>query len=339
MNRNMEKGPEFRIIGNASQEVKESVKKRIERNSCGSFNFLSEKERQSLEKSERPKTAEELALIDFANEETNRLRKEIGVTPYDIPRENFHIVPHGFGESGDSAGHVDKQLQRVFLNEKTLQFGSSPLRFGLTAVHELIHLKGHLTIEVSQIGNETYMSEVRHGLVVEPPEKKIQDGKGKHYFSGLEEALAGTFEKKSFQGVLALPLFKEERDWLMSEDAQKIIERLSKIYNFPKDEVAVVSKDGRVNLFAYYEQRQVLDYVCNQIKAEFPDEYQSFDEVLKEFLRAQFTGKLLPVARLVEKTFGKGGFRLLGEMGAKPEDGTLYLGLLKKAREEQKLLN
>jgi len=44
----MEKRPEFRVAGNASQEVKELVKERLEKNSCGSLFFLTKEESQFL---------------------------------------------------------------------------------------------------------------------------------------------------------------------------------------------------------------------------------------------------------------------------------------------------
>lgn len=339
----MEKRPEFRVVGNASQEVKELAKERLEKNSCGSLFFLTEQQKQSLENSERLKTVEELALIDFACEEINRMREEVGVVPYSLPKENVRIVSGDFstdrGHLKDNiAGYVDKLLQKMFISEERAQFGQSRLKFGLTVVHEAFHLNGHVAVEVLQIEeSKACLSIFREGVVIDPPEKKFErGGLVRYYFGGLEEALASTFEKKSLTRMINLPQFEEEKIWLMSGDAQMIVERLSRKWNFPKDEVGVVSKDGRVTLFSSYEQRQVLDYICNQIAIVFSDEYQSPDDVLKEFYKAQITGEILQIARLVENTFGKGSFRMLGEMGVEPESGTLHLELFKKAREEQK---
>jgi len=40
----------------------------------------------------------------------------------------------------------------------------------------------------------------------------------------------------------------------------------------------------------------------------------------------------LPIARLMEKTFGEGSFRLLGNMETSNESGILHLESLQKAR-------
>ena len=42
-------------------------------------------------------------------------------------------------------------------------------------------------------------------------------------------------------------------------------------------------------------------------------EFSSTDQVFDIFAKAVMTGKLLKVARLIEKTFGMGSFREIGE--------------------------
>jgi len=272
------------------------------------------------------------------------MREEIDVMPYSLLKENVRIVSGDFSTGGSHlkdniAGYVDPHLQKIFISEERAQFGQSRLKFGLTVAHEAFHLNGHVAVQVYQTEeSKAYLSAFRKGVVIDSPEKKFERGPVKNYFYGLEEALAATFEKKSFKRMINLPQFEEEKIWLMSGDAQMIIERLSKEWNFPKDEVGVVSKDGHVSLFPSNEQRQVLGYICDQIAIVFPDEYQSPDDVLREFFKAQITGEILGIARLVEKTFGNGSFRLLGEMDMEPESGILHLELFKKAREKQKSL-
>jgi len=52
-------------------------------------------------------------------------------------------------------------------------------------------------------------------------------------------------------------------------------------------------------------------------------------------LKTHFTGRLLPVARLVEGTFGEGSFRLLGNMTTEKQSGILHLESFKKLRAKQ----
>ena len=56
------------------------------------------------------------------------------------------------------------------------------------------------------------------------------------------------------------------------------------------------------------------------------------DEVFQEFSNAQFNGRLMTIARLVEGTFGKGSFRILGNMDTDSNSATLCLETLKKLR-------
>jgi len=75
--------------------------------------------------------------------------------------------------------------------------------------------------------------------------------------------------------------------------------------------------------------------VCAEIQKEFPEKFKSADDVYKIFLNAHFTGHLVTIGRLVEKTFGEGSFRELGNMGSDKESGVLCLEFLKKARARQ----
>jgi len=87
----MDKIPEFRIIGGATEEEKSNVREETERRLTDHINSLSEKEREELRKLEYPKSLEELSLIEFFNEETNKLLVSVGLNPYKIHSENYHI--------------------------------------------------------------------------------------------------------------------------------------------------------------------------------------------------------------------------------------------------------
>ena len=65
--------------------LEEQVKKEIEQALFSHFESLSQREREQFEKLEYPKSEKELALIQFANEETSRLMQEAGIEPYDVP--------------------------------------------------------------------------------------------------------------------------------------------------------------------------------------------------------------------------------------------------------------
>ena len=89
----MEKGPKIRIIGGASVEKKNQTKNEIKQAFFNHFDSLSPQEKEEFKKFEYPKSKQEFALIAFANTETSKLMKEAGIKGYDIPAENFHIIP------------------------------------------------------------------------------------------------------------------------------------------------------------------------------------------------------------------------------------------------------
>ena len=131
-----------------------------------------------------------------------------------------------------------------------------------------------------------------------------------------------------------MSVLKKEKEWLVSEEAKELKRKLAEKKRISEDEIIWVGKETQNDweTFAYRPHRMVLNYVCDEIKKEFPDQYTDSGAVFKEFLKANFTGQLMTIARLVEKTFGEGSFRLLGNMGTKNNDAVLCFETMKKER-------
>ena len=89
----MKNMPEFRMIGSASEENKNKVKEDLNKALFEQFESMSPEDRDRLAELEYPKSEKELKLIDFTNIETSKLMEEAGIEPYDIPPENYHIIP------------------------------------------------------------------------------------------------------------------------------------------------------------------------------------------------------------------------------------------------------
>mgnify|MGYP000868879778 CR=1 FL=1 len=334
----MEKGPKIRIIGGASIEKKEQTRKEIEQALFSHFESLSPQERELLKKFEYPKSEKELALIDFANEETSRLMQEAGIEPYDVPVENYHIIPPELykkvvGDSGTAATFNTKQ--GIIFNAQN--FRDNPVNFGATALHETLHLKAHFSMEVQEEGDEVSKTPYREGVTVRALQSYGYHEKYHHHFAGLHEAIVAETEKRLLGKLLDRPELAKEKEWLASDEAKEMRKKLAEKKEIPEDDIIWVGKKGENDweTVSYLQQRNVLNYVCEEIQKQFPDEYQSADDVYKVFLNAHFTGRLLPLARLVEKTFGEGSFRLLGNMDTDKQSGVLHLEALKKARARQ----
>lgn len=334
----MEKGPQIRIIGGASTEKKEQVKKEVEQAFFNHFESLSPQENDLLEKFEYPKSEKELALISFANRETSKLMQEAGVESYDIPADNFHIITSELykkaaGDGGNATTFNTKQ-GIVF---DAQYFIHNPVYFGAVALHESLHLKAHFSMEVQEDGDEINKTPYREGVAVRALQSDGYHGKYHIHFAGLHEGIVAETEKRLLGKLLDCPELIKEKEWLTSDEAKEIKKNIAAEKNIPEDDIIWVGKNGKNDWesVSYQPQRDVLNYVCSEIKKEFPDKYQSNYDVYKIFLNAHFTGRLLPIARLVEKTFGDDSFRLLGNMGTSEENGVLHLESLQKNRSRQ----
>ena len=91
-------------------------------------------------------------------------------------------------------------------------------------------------------------------------------------------------------------------------------------------------KENDWKIISYVAHREVLTYICAEIQKEFPERYKSSDDVFKEFIKAHFTGQLLLISSLVEKTFGEVSFRILGNMTPEQESAVLYMETFRKLR-------
>lgn len=335
---NMENGPKIRIVGGASAEAKKQSEEEIKQAFFNNLEPLSPQERELFEKFEYPKSEKEIALISFANQETSRLMQEAGIEPYDIPVDNFHIVPpelykKATGGGGTATTFSIKQIM-VF---DAQYFRDNPVCFGAVALHEALHLKAHFSLEVEEVDDKVIKTPYREGTIVQASQSHRNHGKYHKHFAGLNESIVAETEKRLLGKLIDRPELTEEREWLTSNEAKEIKKRLAEEREIPEDDIVWVGKKGKDDweVVSYPKQREVLNYVCGEVQKQFPDEYQSADEVYKVFLQAHFTGRLLPIARIVEKTFGEGSFRLLGNMDTDRASGVLHLESLKKARIRQ----
>lgn len=336
----MEKGPRIRVVGGASAEEKEQAKKDIERALFSHFESLSPLEQGEFKKFEYPKSEKELALINFANAETSRLIQEAGIEPYDVPVENFHIVPpelYRTATGRDRGGAAATFTTRQGVIFDAQYFRDNPVYFGAIALHELLHLKAHLSIEVREKNGNVEVTPYREGVTARAAQRHGLHGRYHEHFAGLHEAVVAETEKRLLGKLLDLPELAEEKEWLNSAQTREMRKKFAEIKGISEDDIISPDKMAGSNWQAvsYLEQRSVLNYVCAEIQKQFPDQYQSADEVYKTVLDAHLTGRLLPLSRLVEKTFGKGSFRLLGNMGTDRQSGILHLESLKKARMRQ----
>jgi hypothetical protein len=211
------------------------------------------------------------------------------------------------------AGFVSS-WQKIFVNQKAWENGYA-LMFK-SIVHELIHFimfnswqpKGKL------------MSDRRVGLVMTV--------NGKSYFNNtnefITETLAQEFQERFFPEIDILNKSEEKRKQIVfdfANDMGENPEKVAKRVEFVKTEKVDGGWSTGITGKSYYkeikEHNELIDYIYEANKQELNKDgslkYKSRQDVLDLFIKAAYTGKVLELARLIEKTYGKGSFRLMGE--------------------------
>lgn len=333
-------GPEFKIVGGASEKNKEETKQNLTNLLFKHRDNLNEEDQEEFKKCEYPKSEKELALINFANEEINKIFRMFKLSVYNTPQENLHLIPSDFfrkieGNNMGCDASTYPMKQGVVFNAE--RFRANPVYFGTVAQHELLHLMSYFAVEMNNVlkkdgEDEERRSILRSGVSASASQKMRTEGKMHEHFRGLNEAIVSSEQKKSFPALLNLAVLKEEKEWLMSLDAKEIKNKIVEEQGISEDEIISVDKNGGYEKFPYLWQRKVLNYVISEIKDELHGEYKNEEEVFNEFLKAHFTGRLLELAKIVEWTFGANSFRILGDMNDEKESAVRTYETLRKLR-------
>ena len=342
-----ESGPEFRVVGGAPEEKKEEIKLDLkERLYDGHLKNLGEDKIKTMEAAELPKTPEELAVIDLANQKNKEFMERAGISPYDVPAKNFHIVKPDFytkeiNPGGKYRAIASQANQVVVLNDSSVRTEDDPFGFGVTAFHELRHISSHYAIEAQEDikdGNKrTRYSDFRGGLKMYSSQMSDKKGEEHEHFRGLNEVVTDYREKSFLDEMMKLPQFEKERAHMSSPEIEAIKKEIAMSKGVPEDYIYWVSpknQEGERSFCStsYVFQRKVLELIMNEAQKEFPDKYGSAEDVFLEFEKANYTGKILSIARLVEDLFGEGSFRILGTMGEDRQTSMQTLEQFRKMR-------
>jgi len=183
-------------------------------------------------------------------------------------------------------------------------------------VHEMLHFNSFGSLEKGKKGEIKLR---RVGLAIKSPKSKKP-----YFFISLNEALttelSKRFEREYFEKI---PFLKKEfrenkkalskldipNDW-KEEIAWIDLEAFRKM----KKEELLKNEDLVVKFYSYWRERKALKRIIQLIFLRNRERFKSEEEVFEIFARAYFTGRLLELARLIEKTFGKGSFRKLAEV-------------------------
>lgn len=223
------------------------------------------------------------------------------------------ISAGGGGPEADVVGFYSSLGQKIIIYREWKRHGKLP--FLKTLVHESMHLNSFQSVQKNKNGSangiklksedsgeEILLTARRIGLNIPSKDGSFQNF---HYLDeAVIEELTIRFSEKFFNRIPAL-----EED-LKTKDAYR--------KRFPEDSKDIsyvrIVEDGegfefsRVNN-SYSHEREQLKVIIEKIKDTYPNKFQNEEEVFEVFVQAVIQGRLLPLARLVEGTYGKGAFR------------------------------
>ncbi len=314
----MEKFSSFeRVVGNISEVEKEQIlRDKGERFDDQSFEDLRGKERE--------KTPEELQIISLANEATNEVRQTYGLEDFDIPPENIHVITEEAWPREKSAAFFNSMLQGVAMREKL-----SNLAFMKTVFHEMLHFKSYNAAQITT-GENPELDEYRLGLTVH-----TRDGR-KMYFVNFNEAVTEEMTRRFARKLLNNPLFADEikqTKEVMGKHPQAVTasgeplfdqdtfyaetqgskswrESVDRLFGKLFGSSVKISTEG----FTYQPERKILNTLIDKILERNQEKFKDREEVFEVFAKGMMTGNILPVGRLIEKTFGNGALRQIGEL-------------------------
>lgn len=313
----MEKFSSFeRVVGN----IPEAEKEQILRDKGERFD---DQVFESLRGKEKEKTLEELQIISLANEATNEARQRYGLENFDIPPENIHVVTEESWPREKSVAFYNSMFQGVVVREQPAR-----IVFLKKIFHEMLHFKSYNALQVTSVENSE-LDEYRVGLTVH-----TRDGK-RMYFVNLNEAVTEEmtkrfttklFDNPLFAGEIKQtkdvitrypravtgsgePLFDEDTFYAEVEGKKSWDEAVGRLFG-----VQEKSKKITTEGFTYQSERKILNTLIDKILERNQDKFQDREEIFEVFAKGMMTGNILPVGRLIERTFGNGTLRRIGEL-------------------------
>ncbi len=321
-----------RIIGTKSATEKKEVRKTLQQK-------LSRKEAK-FKPFELIPTERDKEIIKIVSSITDKLISFYGGKINHLPLNRLHIVKPGTVKKV-TEGKFSKGLQSPIKQAVIVEKESSELQFSAILSHELLHLKSYKSAQIDKNGD---LIPYRSGLQSFSRKGDII------YFNSLEEAIVATTNQIAFAEIKTRPIFKDEiseiegiKNWLRDfytknnpTDKEALEETIFEIIFIPEsnkllnflqnsnesDEYKIGYLQGYLDIakeidnlvFAEREEERKKFYdLINDIIEKSNGEFKEWNEVFDIFAKANFSGNLMPLARLVEKTLGKGSFRKIAK--------------------------
>lgn len=256
---------------------------------------------------EREKTEKESNMVKTVLEKLENFMKDMGdPNPLEIRAEQVHFL---YSEKIKAAN-----LPLINFFDRTRQFiGICDLGNNLENMQGLVHEAIHAhSFQGLEIGKDKSVNERRLGI-----RTKIRGGQN-YYFEEINEAiteeLAIIFDKNYLVSVPGL----EEELKLRQKFIDAHLQSGDPKVRDSADEIAYIKVNYQKQQleargYSYPAKRKKFDSLVEDIFNKNGALFKSEDEVFMLFVQAAMGGRMLDLAKVVEKTYGKGSFRKLGK--------------------------
>lgn len=302
---------------------------------------------------EKEKTPELNQMISQISDHLKEFLVKYGAKPLDIPPKNVHIFDETkmtpekreiiLKKFGKACAVFSFWEQHIFVLHVP-SWASNFLGMAEFISHEMLHnisfQSAKLNLDQDDKMRGIKITGRREGgdiqtLVILPRRMgfKImksglddnQEDKEIVYFHFLDEAIIAELTMRfDWQYFSKIPLIAESEEYKTREkyyevfNNQEAKDEARKKYAFARDlkKYQIDGEDvisAQVKPHEYEQEREKLNKLIDELYGQNMEKFNSREEVFDVFARTVMTGRLLPVARLIEKTFGKGSFRELGE--------------------------
>ncbi|MCK5080970.1 MAG: hypothetical protein KAQ63_02300 [Candidatus Moranbacteria bacterium] len=327
-----------RIVGKAPEDAKKRILNKMEdvfkKQDLENLPYVG-----NLKDSEKEKTTEEIQILDFVNQATNGIRRKYGLSDLNVLAKNAHVIlkEKWIGGSGESGGNIPGQ--QCFVMKEC----SSKTDFMHTSFHEMLHFKSYTSLQVMEDDkNNLELTNYRVGLTT-----TTRDGE-RLLFSNLNEAVTEKITKRFLKAQEKNPLIEKEAEATKEALKEHVKSydnltgaaisdevyygkledcKFNKVNKKKKEEMAKAvgldeaeeyfpdfGKEFKGEFFSYKKERQMLDKLIEKILEKNLNKFKDSEEVFEIFAKGMMTGNILPIGKLIERSFGSGTFRKIGEL-------------------------
>lgn len=292
----------FRIVGGSEDdqiEVAEMFHDQMHQYSDKKFKVNGKV--YELNKIEREKTDEETRVVGIVLDYVKKFLTEKGYEPLEIKPEHVHFL--------DVQKMADYKLPAVSFFEPIEQFMAIYSRGSLLAnmqevVHEAMHFQSFSSIQIGK-GDSFDIRRSGFGFNVR--------GEKREYFGKINEAIMVELEKavdsRYFNQIPEIRDDLERRKRLTDQ----LLQQFPQKHDLLKDIACFVLEPNSglysAMQFPYANERANLNALVDEIYIKNKDQFENRDDVLNLFIAVSLGGRALDLARIIEKTYGKGSFK------------------------------